>query len=191
MRTVTAGVGLCVLAASVMLTGQKPVLGSMPIPQATSIAAGEASSARPIVKIQTAEAAQSSAVPKREQTPPVAALLTIANPAAGEAYVKKVCAACHSLDEGGKALIGPNLYGVVGGPYAHMEGFNYSDALKSKHGRWTYDELFAWLTKPSNYAPGTRMAFPGIKNDKLRIDVIAYLRTLSHTPEPLPAAQPQ
>ena len=53
----------------------------------------------------------------------------------------------------------------------------------------TYDELFAWLTKPDAYAPGTRMAFPGIKNEKLRLDVIAYLRTLSHTPEPLPEAQ--
>jgi cytochrome c len=115
----------------------------------------------------------------------------MADPAAGEAYAKKVCVACHSLNEGGKALIGPNLYGVVGGPHAHMEGFNYSDALKSKQGRWTYDDLSAWLTKPSDYAPGTRMAFPGIKNDKLRIDVIAYLRTLSHNPEPLQGAQPQ
>jgi cytochrome c len=119
-------------------------------------------------------------------SPPIAALLATADPAAGEAYAKKVCAACHSLNEGGKAIIGPNLYGVVGGPHAHMAGFSYSDALKKKPGPWTYDELFAWLTKPDAYAPGTRMAFPGIKNEKLRLDVIAYLRTLSHDPAPLP-----
>ncbi len=122
-------------------------------------------------------------------TPPVAPLLATADPAAGESYAKKVCAQCHSMNEGGKAIIGPNLYGVVGGPHAHMAGFNYSDALKAKQGPWTFDELFAWLTKPDAYAPGTRMAFPGIKNEKLRLDVIAYLRTLSHDPTPLPTPE--
>ena len=124
-------------------------------------------------------------------TPPIAPLLATADPAAGESYAKKVCAQCHSLNEGGKAIIGPNLYGVVGGPHAHMPGFNYSDAMKAKQGPWTYDELFAWLTKPDAYAPGTRMAFPGIKNEKLRLDVIAYLRTLSHDPAPLPTSEAQ
>ena len=33
------------------------------------------------------------------------------------------------------------------------------------------------------------MAFAGITNDKQRADVIAYLRTLSDNPEPLPAAR--
>ena len=123
--------------------------------------------------------------------PPIAPLLATADPVAGEAYAKKVCAQCHSLHEGGKAIIGPNLYGVVGGPHAHMPGFNYSDALRAKQGAWTYDELFAWLTKPDAYAPGTRMAFPGIKNEKLRLDVIAYLRTLSHDPTSLPTLAAQ
>lgn len=122
--------------------------------------------------------------------PPIAPLLASADSAAGEAYAKKVCVACHSLNEGGKAVIGPNLYGVVGGPHGHMQGFNYTNGLKSKPGPWTYDELNAWLSSPNSYAPGTRMAFPGIKNDKLRADVIAYLRTLSHNPEPLPSSPP-
>ena len=67
-----------------------------------------------------------------------------------------------------------------------MEGFNYSTALKSKSGPWTFDELYEWLKKPSAYAPGTRMSFAGIKNPKERADVIAYLRSLSPNPEPLP-----
>jgi cytochrome c len=124
-----------------------------------------------------------------EPSPPIAQQLANADLAAGESYAKRVCAACHSLEEGGKAIVGPNLYGVVGGPHAHMQGFNYSEALKARQGPWTYDELNAWLTKPSDYAPGTRMAFPGIKNEKQRIDVIAYLRTLSHNAEPLPSPQ--
>ncbi len=141
------------------------------------------------VSMTLAGKAQAQSAQAAPISPPIGQMLATADPAAGEKYAKTVCAACHSLNEGGKAIIGPNLYGVVGGPHAHMQGFNYSDALKSKQGLWTYDELYAWLTKPSDYAPGTRMAFPGIKNDKLRLDVIAYLRTLSHDPEPLPSDQ--
>ena len=115
-------------------------------------------------------------------------MLAKADPAKGEALTKKLCASCHTFDQGGKAGVGPNLYGVVGGPHGHMEGFNYSAALKGKQGPWTFDELNTWLHKPSSYAPGTRMAFAGINNAQERADVIDYLRTLSPNPEPLPAA---
>jgi cytochrome c len=97
------------------------------------------------------------------------------------------CIACHTFNDGGKAGIGPNLYGVVGGPHAHMEGFNYSTALKSKKGPWTFEALNEWLTKPAAYAPGTRMTFAGVSNPKERADIIDYLRTLAKNPEPLPA----
>ncbi len=120
--------------------------------------------------------------------PPVETLLATADPKQGEADTKKLgCVACHTFNEGGKAGLGPNLYGVVGAPHGHMAGFDYSSALKSKQGPWTYDELYQWLKKPSAYAPGTRMTFVGISNPKERADVIDYLRTLSPSPEPLPS----
>jgi cytochrome c len=131
------------------------------------------------------------AAPAPEAKPqPIGPLLASADPAAGEALTKKLCAACHTFNEGGKASVGPNLFGVVGAPHGHMEGFAYSSALKSKQGAWTYDELNEWLTKPSAYAPGTKMTFAGLSSEKQRADVIAYLRTLSPNPEPLPAAAP-
>jgi cytochrome c len=140
------------------------------------------------IKIEgTAPAAAPPGGAKEAAPPqPIGPLLAAADPARGEADAKKLCGTCHTFAEGGKAGIGPNLYGVVGQPLGHMAGFNYSDALKSKTGPWTFDELNAWLTKPQTYAPGTRMSFPGISNEKDRADVIDYLRTLSPSPEPLP-----
>ncbi len=119
---------------------------------------------------------------------PIAVALQTADVKAGDADVHKLCVACHSFDEGQPAKVGPNLYGVVGGPHAHMAGFDYSAALKDKKGPWTFDELNQWLTSPRTYAPGTKMAFAGIGDEKERADVIDYLRSLSHNPVPLPAA---
>ncbi len=121
------------------------------------------------------------------QDPPVAVELVSATPEQGEALTKaQGCVACHSFNEGGKAGVGPNLYGVLGAPHGHMVGYEYSTALKSKQGPWTYDELYEWLKKPSAYAPGTKMSYAGLADPKKRADLIDYLRSLSHSPEPLP-----
>ncbi len=96
------------------------------------------------------------------------------------------CVACHSFNEGGKMGVGPNLYNVVGAPHGHMEGYQYSAALKGKAGPWTLDEMNEWLTKPSAYAPGTKMGYAGLADPKKRADIIDYLRSLSHSPVALP-----
>ena len=49
---------------------------------------------------------------------------------------------------------------------------------------WTYDNLNAFLTKPKNYAQGTKMTCVGIKQPADRA-IIFYLRGLSATPRPL------
>jgi cytochrome c len=118
---------------------------------------------------------------------PFAKLLASADANVGKTLTLKLgCIACHSFTEGGKNGIGPNLYGVVGRPQASHEGFTYSAALKAKGGEWSYDNLNTWLTKPAAYAPGTKMTFAGVPDEQTRANVVAYLRTLSADPVPLP-----
>src|SRR5262249_52782271 len=76
---------------------------------------------------------------------------------------------------------------------ASEAGYTYSSAMKSKGGKWTFEELDQFLTHPQIYIPGTKMTFAGISNDQQRADVIAFLRTLSDQPAPLPtvAAAPR
>ena len=116
-------------------------------------------------------------------------LLASADAGKGMAFVQQQCSACHSLGQGGANGVGPNLYGVMGGPMFAAAGFSYSDAAKGKaKGNWNYDTMNQWLAAPNNFAPGTAMSYSGIKNTGTRADVVAYLRTLSAAPLALPSA---
>ena len=64
--------------------------------------------------------------------------------------------------------------------------FSYSQALRAKTGPWTYEDINVLIFRPQSYAPGTKMAFVGLANERQRADVIAYLRILSDAPQPLP-----
>ncbi len=118
---------------------------------------------------------------------PIAPLLAAANVDNGRTIAQRQCAACHSFNEGGRNAVGPNLYGVVGAPHARAAGFGYSPAMQSLNAKpWTYDDLNAFLAAPARAIVGTRMAFAGLNQGAQRADVIAYLRTLAGTPQPLP-----
>jgi cytochrome c len=134
------------------------------------------------------EAAPEEATP--EQAAPAAdggvgVLLAQADVDAGAKAARK-CAACHTFEESGAAKIGPPLWDVVGRDIAAVEDFAYSDALAEKEGAWDYQALDAFLAQPREWAPGTKMAFAGVKEAEERADVILYLRSLSSEPAPLP-----
>ncbi|RWA77445.1 MAG: cytochrome c family protein [Mesorhizobium sp.] len=122
---------------------------------------------------------------------PIADLLAAANAEAGAAIFKK-CQACHSGEKGGPNKVGPDLWDIVDRPVAEHEGFAYSAGMKdfSKGGaeKWTYDNLNHFITSPKKFVKGTAMGFAGLPKDEDRANVIAYLRTLSDNPKPLPQA---
>jgi cytochrome c len=87
------------------------------------------------------------------------------------------CTACHTVEAGGQARVGPNLHGVIGAQAATRPGFaNYSDALKKSGITWTDEKLDSWLKKPAALVPGTKMVFVGLAKDQDRADLLAYLK---------------
>ena len=103
--------------------------------------------------------AAAAAAPAEASLPPIGPLLASADPAAGQGLHQEICVACHNFAEGAGAKMGPDLYGVVGRERASAPGYEYSAALKSHPGKWTYDTLNEWLYKPSAFAHGTKMAY--------------------------------
>jgi cytochrome c len=118
---------------------------------------------------------------------PIETLLASANVQAGEASAKK-CATCHTFEQGGPNKAGPNLHNILGRAIASHEGFAYSPALKGHGGNWDYKLLDCYLTDPKACIPGNKMAFAGLKKGPERADVIAYLRSVTDNPPPLPTA---
>lgn len=173
-----AGAVLFALLLSVGLTIFSGVIFSTERPEAPGY----------VVAVAAPEATEGAGGPAAPQS--IGALLAAADPHAGEASAKK-CGACHDFTAGGPNKVGPNLYAVVNRPIASHPGYEYDDAMK-KHAQeaktWTFENLNVFLHDPKGTVPGTKMAFAGLKDDKERANVIAYLNTLSDTPAPLPPA---
>lgn len=115
----------------------------------------------------------------------IVAVMTQGNLAHGQKVFKK-CAACHSIVKDGGNKIGPALYGVVGRLVGGVSDYKYSKALVGYGKNWNFEELNGFLTKPSSYIKGTKMAYAGLRKEKDRASVIIYLNQNSDSPIPLP-----
>lgn len=105
------------------------------------------------------------------------ASLADGDPVKGKKVFKK-CKACHTVDKDGKNLVGPNLFGIVGKKAAQREGFKYSPAMMESGLTWDEATLDTYLAKPRALVKKTKMTFVGLKKEKHRANVIAYLKTL-------------
>jgi cytochrome c len=94
--------------------------------------------------------------------------------AAGEQSFKK-CLPCHAIGEGAKNKVGPELNGLDGRKSGTTEGYSYSDANKNSGLTWNKDVFLEYIKDPRAKIPGTKMIFPGIKNEKEAGDLWAYL----------------
>lgn len=139
-------------------------------------------------KIEGVEEAGGHDAPAKPKTAePVLAMIAGADIAQGE-KLSRVCAACHSFTKGGANGTGPNLWGVVGAQKGYHAGFSYSKAIEEKGGSWDYASLNQFLWKPKAFVDGTKMNFIGLKKPEDRAAIIAWLRTLSDSPAPLPSS---
>lgn len=133
------------------------------------------------------EIADAEVVKGEEPVFDLGALLAAADVSRGERAFQQKCSSCHTVDQGGANGTGPNMWDKVGKDVASKEGFNYSSTMASWEGAWTYDQMNGFLENPRGYMPGTAMAFAGLRKDPERVNVIAYLASLSNDPEPFPA----
>jgi cytochrome c len=138
--------------------------------------------------VEVAEAAETPAAGEAAgEAVPLPVLMAKADVAKG-ATAAKACLACHSVDEGGAAKVGPALWDVVERNMGSAAGFAYSEGLAAKSGeKWTYENLNTFIKGPKAYIKGTKMAYGGLTNDAKRADLLAYLGSLSKAPKPFPA----
>ena len=122
-------------------------------------------------------------LPKPE---PISAKLASADAEKGRIYFERHCAVCHHANPPETRVHGPILWNLVGRDKHSFPGYDYSKAILALEGTWTYEDLNTWLYGSAVTTPGVRMEIPGISDETERANVIAYLRTLSDQPVPLP-----
>jgi len=96
------------------------------------------------------------------------------------------CKACHMVGENAKKRVGPPLNNVIGAKAGSHDGYNYSKAMKTAGEEglvWDEEKLDAYLLKPKDVVPKGKMAFPGLKKDSDRENVIAYLKEFTKPEE--------
>ncbi len=138
--------------------------------------------------IEVADAGAVAADAEVVAGPSLAELLASADAGKGKKQFAK-CKACHTVEKGGKNGTGPNLYGIIGRSVAADDSFKYSSVLKGANQVWTWELLDEWLASPKNTFKGTTMGFGGMKKEKQRADLLAYLRTFSDVEEALPVME--
>ncbi|MEI8295154.1 MAG: cytochrome c family protein [Alphaproteobacteria bacterium] len=128
---------------------------------------------------------------KQETIAAIEPLLATADASKGQQIAEKRCSQCHTFKKGEHNKIGPNLWNVVMNHFGHVSDFAFSSALKAKEGKWDFETLNHFIYKPNALIKGTKMSFAGLKDDKERADLIAFLATLNDTAIPLPSPNNQ
>ena len=137
------------------------------------------------LEIVSASTSSSDKETKVVEAVDIKALLAMGDLGHGEKVFKK-CSACHMIASGGKNMIGPNLWSVIGRTAGSVNDYKYSKAMIAYGKEWTFEEMNSYLIKPQAYIKGTKMAFAGLRKEKDRASVILFMNSKSISPKPLP-----
>ena len=136
-------------------------------------------------KVEKIEPTLASASSTGQAAVGISELLAMGTIEHGEKVFKR-CSACHMIAAGGKNMIGPNLWSIIGKKTGVASGYKYSKALAAYGKEWSFEEMNGFLIKPSAHIKGTKMAFAGLKKEKDRASVILYMNSKSDKPLPTP-----
>ena len=123
------------------------------------------------------------------ESTPVAAKTPMTQMERGQIIFKR-CQACHTLGQDEIHKVGPNLHGLFGAVSGAKPDFNYSKAMSISDIVWTDKTLDTFLIRPSDYIPGNRMSFIGLKKEEDRAAVIAYMKLQTNGVESKTSAKP-
>lgn len=107
--------------------------------------------------------------------PPSRAEIAAGDPARGAETFRQVCLACHTVEQGARRRVGPNLFGVAGARIARKPDYPYTEAFRNAEITWDDETLAAFLAAPATVVPGTKMDW-ALRDAKAIADVIAYLK---------------
>ena len=137
------------------------------------------------LEVATTSTSSKSAEAKVVEAVNIKDLLAMGDLSHGEKVFKK-CTACHQIAAGGKNMIGPNLWGVIGRTSGSIGDYKYSKAMVAHGKEWSFEEMNSYLIKPQAHIKGTKMAFAGLRREKDRASVILYMNSKSNSPKSLP-----
>jgi len=122
------------------------------------------------------ESTSSSTPAPSAETAPAVQTATALTPMERGKKLYKRCVACHTLEDGGKHKVGPNLWAVYGAKAGAKEGFNYSKVMAASEIIWDDATLDAYIKKPAEFMKGNRMSFVGIKKQEDRDAILLYMK---------------
>lgn len=112
-------------------------------------------------------------------------MLRTASVEQGEMIFMRKCSSCHDHKKIGGHGKGPHLWNVLGRQAGTSPGFYFSKAMSGSGHRWSLANINYYLTNTERAVPGRIMEFRGIRQDEVRADLLAFLRTLNDNPPPL------
>ena len=112
--------------------------------------------------------------------------LKATDPASGERDFMRKCSSCHDHQRDGGHGKGPHLWNLMGRRAGSIPGFEFSAAMRGSEHTWDINTLNYYLTDTERAVPGRIMDFRGIRRDKVRARLIAYLLQFNDAPPPLP-----